>query len=171
MRYWKKWSRLSKKKKKMRVSGKGLKILIFTEKPGTYLKSSKAYSREHADWYKCAFEMNIFWFPFLNLDSWVVKSPAFNDNISNESFLSNACQVMAFKKLSDYICINSLVWEKTIPLWDQGKSWPWHLGRSINALHCDNISFHWQEHAWLCVLDAETPASSFQEEESFGLVI
>lgn len=95
----------------------------------------------------------------------MAKPPAFDDNFSNEAFLSNGCQVTAFKNLSDYICTNSLIWEKTIPPRDQWKSRPWHLGRSMNALLCD-ISFHRQEHPWLCVLGANTPASPVSKRKN-----
>lgn len=65
---------------------------------------------------------------------------------------------MAYKNLSDYICINCFIGEKTIPLWDQWKSRLWHLRSSRNLLLCDNISFHWQEHAQFCFLCTEMPA-------------
>lgn len=111
-------------------------------------------------WCKCAFEMKNYYicFPFLDSDTWVAKSPAFDGNNLNESCLSNGFQVVAFKNLSDYICIHCLILEKTIPLWDQWKSRPWHLGSSRNVLYCDNISFNWQERAQLCVLGTETTA-------------
>lgn len=99
------------------------------------------------------------WLLFLDLDSYVTLSSAFDGNNLNESFLSNRCQVMTYKNLTDYICINCLALEKTIPLWDEWKSRLWHVGNSRNVLLGDNISFHWQEHVFGCVLGTETPAS------------
>lgn len=55
-------------------------------------------------------------FLFLDLDTCVTMSSAFDDNHLNESFLSNRCQVMAFKNLTGYVCIDSLALEETIPL-------------------------------------------------------
>lgn len=127
------WSRLRIKGSKGLKTKEELSTLVFAES-GTNLKSFfRVSSRQpllidtsmHL-WWKAI------WFPFLDSDTWVAKYHAFDGSNLNESFLCNECQVMAFKNLSDYICFYSLILEKTISVWDQWKSRPWHLGSSRN---------------------------------------
>lgn len=99
-------------------SRRELKTLIFAESGPNLNFFPKVYSRQPllTDT-SVPLRRKTTWFPFLDLDTCVAKSSAFDDNNVNESFPSNSCQVMAFKNLSDYICTtHCLILEKTIPL-------------------------------------------------------